>query len=281
MYKTFGETAQVSPNVVLRLHQDHAQTERLYLTHHGSYCSPYLCQPNRAAKKHGAQLTEGNEQELLVCCRVIITLSAAWLLGECPSKTRSRWAGAASRELGRALRARLPPRGCSQRCPESGRLRELGTVSGARAAPGLCAHPGWRRWRCAELHSIRPSALPRRAGCKPHQATPIFFLLLHITRQQTAPRGQQEITHHFLPLPAVFVIYTQTHKLQQEQADLRPQSEVPPTPETDSREAHWPWHGKGWLHSSAAASCSLQPKPALWALHPARSPGAVFTKKFL
>lgn len=140
MYKTFGETAQVSPNVVLRLHQDHAQTERLYLTHHGSYCSPYLCQPNRAAKKHGAQLTEGNEQELLVCCRVIITLSAAWLLGECPSKTRSRWAGAASRELGRALRARLPPSGLLPALPGVRQAPRARHGLGSQGCPGaLCS----------------------------------------------------------------------------------------------------------------------------------------------
>lgn len=139
--------------------------------------------------------------------------------------------------------------------------------------------------RCAELHRKRPSALPGRGGCKLHRATPIFFLALHITRQQTVPRGQQEITHRFPPLPAVLVICIQTHKLQQKQADPRSHSEVPPRHrrQKTTQGGMLALAGcKGWLHSSAAARCSLQPKPALWALHPGKiSGGAAFTKKFL
>lgn len=81
--------------------------------------------------------------------------------------------------------------------------------------------------RAAELHRERPSALPGRGACKPRRATPVFSLLLRTTRQQTVPRGQQEIAHHFFPLPTVFVIYTQTHELQQKQADPRSHSELP------------------------------------------------------
>lgn len=118
-----------------------------------------------------------------------------------------------------------------------------------------------------------------------HRATPTSSLLLQLTRQQTVPGGQQEITQGFLPLPTVFVMYTRARKPQREQAEPPWRSEGPPRLLRQKR-AHGrhtgPGQLQGCLHSGAAARCALRAEPAPWALHPDRiSGGAVCKRKFL
>lgn len=62
---------------MLRFHQDHAQTEGLSLNLTTVPAPiPTCASLTGLVKKHDAQLTEGNEQELLLCCSYNYTFSS-------------------------------------------------------------------------------------------------------------------------------------------------------------------------------------------------------------
>lgn len=150
----------------------------------------------------------------------------------------------------------------------------------AGAAPGLCAQPGMAP-RCAELHRNRPSALYNHHAIYPH-------LFLAFTDHQSAGCSQRPAGNHtsFSPAPdSVCHIHTNSQSCSRSRLSQDHIQEC--LQDTWDRERLTGGtlalaSCKGWLHSSAAARCSVQPKPALWALHPGKiSGGAVFTKKFL